>query len=188
MKRLLLIAGLLSGCGQTPAAPPTDAFAPARDAGAIENVVEAPAAETRDGTYQHQPDAGPRPGVWALSYRLAGETRTEELPLRFLADGTVAVAGLPAVGTDAFPNQWDADEATFEGRVRPDPLNRSAVSRDRLDLDVETPTAMHGTLAMRVNFRWIPLPVTARFVRPLEAVLSVTPGTIVDGAEAERFD
>jgi hypothetical protein len=175
MKRLLLIACLLSGCGQTPSAPAFDMGEPARSAG----VIDAPA---------DAPEAGPQPGVWALSYSLAGQARTEELPLHFLADGTVAVAGLPAVGVGEFPNEWDAEQATFEGRVRPDPLNRSAVSRDRLDLDVETPTAMRGTLAMRVNFRWIPLPVTARFVRPLEAGLAVTPGTIVDTTEAERFD
>lgn len=172
MKRLLLIAGLLTGCGQTPSAPAPYTAEPVRGA----EPVEAPLA------------AGPRPGVWALSYELAGHARTEELPLHFHADGRVAVEGLPAFAADDFPNRWDAEQATFEGRVRPDPLNRSAVSRDRLDLDVETPTAMRGTLAMRVNFRWIPLPVTARYVRPLEAGLAVTPGTIVDSTKAERFD
>jgi hypothetical protein len=173
MRRLLLIACLLTGCGQTPSAPALDAYEAALSA-------DEPVAAPRE--------AGPRPGVWALSYRLAGHEQTEELPLSFLADGSVAVEGLPAFATGEFPNQWDAAEATFEGRVRPDPLNRSAVSRDRLDLDVETPTAMRGTLAMRVNFRWISLPVTARYVRPLEAGLAVTPGTITNSTKAERFD
>jgi hypothetical protein len=179
MKRLLLIACLLTGCGQNPSAPATFSAEPARSAG----VMAEPAAEP---AVSHE--AGPRPGVWALSYQLAGQERTEELPLRFLPDGSVAVEDLPAFASGEFPNQWDTAQAKFEGRVRPDPLNRSAVSRDRLDLAVETPTAMHGTLAMRVNFRWMPMPVTARFVRPLEAGLAVTPGTIVNGTKAERFD
>lgn len=180
MKRLLLIAGLLSGCGQTPSAPPT--FAAELHLG--DEAAAAPAAQPAEETRE----IGPRPGVWVLNYTLAGHARSEELPLRFLGDGSVSVEGLPAFATDAFPNRWDAAEATFEGRVRPDPLNRSAVSRDRLELTVETPTAMRGTLAMRVNFRWIALPVTAHFARPLEAGLAVTPGTITNTTKAERFD
>jgi hypothetical protein len=180
MKRLLLLAGLLTGCGQTPSAPPTFAAElHLGDEAAAAPIVE-PVAEARE--------TGPRPGVWVLNYAIAGHARSEELPLRFLADGSVAVEGLPAFASDEFPNRWDAAEATFEGRVRPDPLNRSAVSRDRLTLEVESPTAMRGTLAMRVNFRWIALPVTARFARPLEAGLAVTPGTITNTTKAERFD
>lgn len=185
MKRLILIACLLSGCGQTPSAPAISAFEPAPGA----TVPDAPVAAPAITAFEPAPgESGPRAGVWALSYAIAGHEQTDELPLRFLADGSVAVEGQPAFASEEFPNHWDATEATFEGRVRRDPLNRSAVSRDRLDLDVETPTAMRGTLAMRVNFRWIPFPVTARYLRPLEAGLAVTAGTIVDTTEAERFD
>lgn len=180
MKRLLLLAGLLAGCGQAPSAPAT--FAAEMHLG--DETVARPAAEPAGEVRE----SGPRPGVWVLNYALAGHARSEELPLRFLADGSVAVEGLPAFASDAFPNRWDAAEATFEGCPRPDPLNRSAVSRDRLTLEVETPTAMSGTLAMRINFRWIALPVTARFSRALEAGLAVTPGTITNTTKAERFD
>ena len=70
--------------------------------------------------------------------------------------------------------------------MRQDFLNRSAVSRDRLELTVVSPTEMRGTLAMRVNFRWVPLPVTATYVG--EARLAVTPGTLVDTTAPERFE
>jgi hypothetical protein len=132
---------------------------------------------------------GPQSGVWLIRYPLGeGNWREEELTIRFEADGTVAVDGQGPALTD-FPSQWTAEEASFEGMTRRDLLGGSSVSRDRLQLTVDSATAMHGTLSLRVNFRWIPLEATAQFVRPVDQPtgLAITAGTIEDTLASEQF-
>jgi hypothetical protein len=174
-----LSALLLVGCAQTPAAPtvPAGSFTIAPPATGAQSVLEA------------TPGSGPQTGLWELEWQPGqSAVRHDQLKLQFLADGSVEVDS-PVEAFGDYPNQWSAEHVKFEGLPRRDFVNTSAVSRDRLDLAVESSTQMAGTLSIRVNNRWIPFPVTARLITAdKRSALAVTPGTIVDTTAPEQFD
>jgi hypothetical protein len=182
MKRLWLMALLLSGCGQAPAvtAPPIAAMAIAPVPDAASHVAAAPAPALKV-------DGAPKSGLWELAYTFGrGPERTQQLHLTFDADHGVTVSDL-FPGTGEYPFRWDAQHVTFEGLPRRDMAGGPGIGRDRLDLAVVSSTEMRGTLSFRVNLRWLAIPVTARLVSQ-SAELKVQPGTIVDTDAPERID
>lgn len=191
----IAVAVVLAGCGQAPGAAispvtpdgaaPTFAIGPTASAERIAAaMVAAPAPES-----QLRAPAGPTPGVWKLCYKLGdGPERHDELGLNFVPDGRVDLVGDGEAFTD-FPFHWDDRQVSFEGLPRRDLLGGSGISRDRVAMTVESPTRMRGTISLRVNYRWIAIPVTAELVRAddFSGAIAVTPGTIVDTAEPEAF-
>lgn len=152
MRRLLpiaLAAWLLGGCG-----------------GGAHTVTSAPLPP--EPSEAPAPAAGPSSGRWMFHSQWgASATHDEELSLTFAPDGTVLVDAMPVPPSPTSPNSWTASRAQFEGLARADLINRTGgYGRDRLDLVVDSPTRMHGTLSIRVNGRWIPLPVTAERLGP----------------------
>lgn len=182
MKHLWMAGLLLTGCAQSPGAPPasvaqTPAVAPAdRPSGHVSSASAASAAS-----------GAPQDGLWEFSYPLGqGAMRTQQLHLRFEDDHRVTVSDLDPLPSD-YPCRWDTQRTSFEGLPRRDLLGGSAISRDRLDMAIVSRTEMRGTLSVRANLRWIPLPATARLVSR-NAEVRVKPGTILDTSAPERIE
>lgn len=182
MKRLLGIVALLAtGCAPPPVAPATAlAIAPVPELRDHVSSASAPAEAIATSS-------APQSGTWELSYAFGqGPMRTQRLQLRFEEDHRVTVeGGIPGAGD--YPFRWDDQRTSFEGLPRRDMAGGSAVSRDRLALTVVSPIEMRGTLSLRANLRWYPIPVTARLVSQ-SADWRLAPGTIIDTDASERID
>lgn len=149
----LLLAGLLVGCSKTPAAPATSFMLDRHVASA-----ETPAR------FAAPVDATPRSGAWRFTWQLGEQLIERELELTFLPDGTVEHPAM-SVEAEAGDDVWGGGAVEFGGECGPQlPDGRLGFGCDRYRMRLLSAREMTGVVSIRVNFRWVEVEATGRWV------------------------
>lgn len=170
MLKFVLIAGLLTGCTATgPAAAramaPTLVLGPSLPAAQERLQAQDVAAVTLLAPTERLP----RSGTWTVTWTAGELSSTETVDLAFEADGAVVVSD--GTSNHKTPEAWKADDhVNFEGLVHRELTVNNTFSRERFDLRMVSDVELHGTRAVRVNFRWVNLETRATFMGPLHKV------------------